>query len=150
MLMAHDADRAFAQASRAGRRSALARRLRREAVTEEELPVFDERAVASARPLPGRGICEIPLEAIRGTLEPGRARMFDRRFRPAESARSRWQRLWRAAQLGEPLPPISVIAVDGSYVVRDGHHRVSVAMACGAVTIEAIVEAAWLPVSGRR
>src|SRR5436190_13097984 len=104
MLMTHDADRAFAAASRSGRRSRVARwLLRGPAADDEELPVFDELAVASARPLPGRGVREIPLEAIRGTLEPGRARMFDGRFRPAVGARSRWQRLWRAMQLGEPV-----------------------------------------------
>jgi hypothetical protein len=40
------------------------------------------------------------------------------------------------------LPPISVIAVDGAYVLRDGHHRVSVARARGVVTIDAAIETA--------
>jgi len=39
------------------------------------------------------------------------------------------------------LPPISVIRIGDSYAVRDGHHRISVARARGALTIDATVEA---------
>ena len=38
------------------------------------------------------------------------------------------------------LPPISVVAVGDGYAVLDGHHRVSVARARGAVAIDATVE----------
>ena len=38
------------------------------------------------------------------------------------------------------LPPISVVAVGDSYAIRDGHHRVSVARARGALAIDATVE----------
>jgi hypothetical protein len=136
-----DAEAAFTRALRSRRRAALARRLRRSA-GDGQLPVYDHRALAGAYAQPGRGIREIPLEAIRGTLEPGRARLFDRCFRPAAAARARWQRLWIAEFRGEVLPPISVIAVGGAYVLRDGHHRVSVALARGAVTIDAAIETA--------
>ena len=37
--------------------------------------------------------------------------------------------------------PISVVRVRDGYAVRDGHHRVSVARARGALTIDAAVEA---------
>ena len=37
------------------------------------------------------------------------------------------------------LPPISVVHVGDGYAIRDGHHRVSVAKALGALTIHAIV-----------
>ena len=84
---------------------------------------------------------EIPLDAIGGTLEPSRAAQFDRDFRPAGIARTRWQRLWVAEHRGTPLPPISVIRVGDQYVLRDGHHRVSVAKARGAHTIDASVDA---------
>jgi hypothetical protein len=137
-----DAERAFTRALRSRRRAALARRLRRGCAHDGQLPVYDHRALAATCAAPGRGIRAIPLDAIRGTLEPGRARLFDRCFRPAEAARARWQRLWLAEHRGEILPPISVIAVGGAYVLRDGHHRVSVALARGAVTIDAAVETA--------
>lgn len=130
-----DAERAFRRATRARRRAALWRRLRRE--TGDGLDVFGDRSVPGAG---GGGIREIPLGAITGTLEPGKASLFDRCFRPAAGARRRWQRLWLAEQRGSVLPPISVVRVCDGYAVVDGHHRVSVAMARGAVTIDASVD----------
>jgi ParB-like chromosome segregation protein Spo0J len=47
-----------------------------------------------------------------------------------------------AEQRGTLLPPIAVVRVGDAYAIRDGHHRVSVARARGAVTIDAIVSAA--------
>jgi hypothetical protein len=130
-----DAEQAFARAVR-GRRRAAVRRLLRRADDDAMLPVFDEGA-----PVPsGRGVREIPVDAIRGTVEPSRAALFDPAFRPARAARSRWQRLWLAEHRGGVLPPISVVPVCGGYAVRDGHHRVSVARARGALTIDACVE----------
>jgi hypothetical protein len=136
-----DAERAFTRQSRSRRLAALARRLRREPAGDR-LPVYDERTLRGAYSRPGRGVREIPLSAIRGTLEPSRSRQFDRCFRPAAGARHRWQRIWLAAHRGAVLPPISVVAVGDSYAIRDGHHRVSVAMARGALTIDATIETA--------
>lgn len=135
-----DADRAFARMLRARRRAALARRLRRGSTDHGDLPVYDERRLRGASATASRGIREIPLSAIRGTLEPSRARLFDRCFRPAAAARGRWQRLWLAEHRGAVLPPISVVPVGDAYAVRDGHHRVSVALARGAATIDATVD----------
>jgi len=135
-----DAERAFSRVGRSRRRAALARRLRREP-GDGRLPVYDDRALQGLRAQPRRGIREIPLEAICGTVEPSRATLFDRCFRPAASARHRWQRLWVAEQRGAVLPPISVVAVGDVYAIRDGHHRVSVARARGAMTIDASVDA---------
>ena len=135
-----DAERAFTRARRSRRLAGIARRLRREASGGAELPVYDERALVSAPARPGRGIREIPLAAIGGTLEPSRATLFDGCFRPAARARCRWQRLWLAEHRGEVLPPISVVPVGDAYAIRDGHHRVSVAAARGALTIDATIE----------
>jgi hypothetical protein len=139
---AMDADRAFVREVRARRRAALMRRLRREPAERGRLAVYDERTAQGARV--GRGVSEIPVEAIRGTVEPSRARLFDRGFRPAPAARRRWERVWLAEHRGAPLPPISLVAVGDAYAVRDGHHRVSVAIARGATTIDATVDAAAL------
>ena len=136
-----DAERAFTRVRRSRRRAELARWLRREPARHGQLPVSDERSVRIAA-APRHGVREIPLTAIRSTLEPNRATLFDRSFRPAASARSRWQRLWLAEQRGVALPPISVVAIGDAYAVRDGHHRVSIARARGAVTIDATVELA--------
>jgi hypothetical protein len=46
-----------------------------------------------------------------------------------------------AEHRGTVLPPISVVQVGDAYAVRDGQHRVSVAKARGALTINAIVDA---------
>lgn len=137
-----DAERAFDRALRSRARGALARRLRHEPGERGRLPVYDERVLPGTHVGPGRGIREIPLTAIRGTLEPGKARLFDRRFRPAARTRGRWQRIWLAEHHGAALPPISVVPVGDAYAIRDGHHRVSVATARGALTIDAIVDAA--------
>jgi hypothetical protein len=138
-----DAERAFTRAARARRRAALASRLRREPATcARRLAVFDERDLARSFARPGRALREIPLCAIRGTLEPSRANLFDADFRPLGAARDRWQRLWLAEHRGAPLPPISVVPVGDGFAVRDGHHRVSVARARGALTIDAQVDAA--------
>ena len=132
-----DAERAFTRAMRARRRASLLQKLRRQASCG--LEVFDELDLSRSRTRVARGIREIPIDAITGTLEPARAPLFDGCFRPARAARTRWQRLWVAEQRGEPLPPISVVRVGRSYVVRDGHHRVSVARARGAATIDALL-----------
>jgi hypothetical protein len=128
-----DAERAFTQAMRARRRASL---LRREGAGD--LKVYDESTVARRVQLV-RGSREIPLDAIDGTIEPARATLFDRCFRPTRAARSRWQRVWTAEHRGTPLPPLDVVPVGDGYAVRDGHHRVSVALARGAVTIDAVI-----------
>lgn len=127
-----DAERAFAREMRARRRAALRRgRSRR-------LPVYDETK-RRAGSLPAR--LEIPLDAIAGTVEPSRSALFDRAFRPSRPTRRRWESVWLAEHRGAVLPPITVVRVRDGYAVRDGHHRVSVARARGALTIDASVEA---------
>lgn len=132
-----DAERAFDRVSRARRRAALVRLLRRQPADCGRLPVIDVRDGAVVR----AGRREIPLCSIRGTLEPSRAAQFDSEFRPAGVSRTRWQRLWLARQRGAVLPPVSVVSLDDGYALRDGHHRVSVARAQGALTIDAIIDA---------
>jgi hypothetical protein len=134
-----DAERAFTRATRGRRRAALARRLRRVPADCGRLTVYQERRRGGSAP---QGIREIPIDAIDGTLEPSRAAQFDRAFRPAAPARERWQRVWLAEERGAVLPPISVVRVGDGYAVRDGHHRISVAKARGAVAIDAAIEAA--------
>ncbi len=125
------AEQAFGKAVRARRRASLLRRCAaclRLAVLEEREPIAGER-----------GRREIPVEMIVGTVEPNRAEQFDSAFRPVRSTRARWLGIWLAEQRGTVLPPISVVRVGDAYMVRDGHHRVSVARARGAATIDAIV-----------
>lgn len=132
-----DAERAFARETRARRRASLARRLRRGRASSARLPVYDE-TVRRRSGIPAR--VEIPLDAIAGTVEPSRALLFDGDFRPSGLSRHRWERVWLAEHRGTVLPPISVVRVRDGYAVRDGHHRVSVARARGALTIDAAIE----------
>jgi hypothetical protein len=131
-----EADKAFRQASRARRRAAVVARVRRGARLCG-LTVFDE--TRRSGPRSGRGVREIPLDAIKGTTEPNRAAQFDQDFRPSKLTRSRWQSVWLAFHRGATLPPISVVQFGDAYAIRDGHHRVSVAKALGAPSIRAIV-----------
>src|SRR3954471_3783348 len=135
-----DAERAFDRASRRRRSAALLRRLRGR--SGGYLTIFDERRLTGTRRRPGAGVRGIRVAAINGTLEPSRASQFDSEFRPAPAVRTRWQRVWLAEQRGTVLPPVSVVPVGDAYALRDGHHRVSVAVARGALTIDARVETA--------
>jgi hypothetical protein len=135
-----DAQRAFTLAARARRRASVVRRLRRHCRTCGRLRVVDAHALPRAR-AGSAGLRTIPLDAITATLEPSRADQFDREFRPAAPARARWQRVWLAEHRGAPLPPIDVVPVADGYAIRDGHHRVSVARARGALAIDAVVNA---------
>ena len=84
------------------------------------------------------GLQTIRLDTIVGTVDS--TRDFDRRFRPtSDRVRERWERLALAQRRGEPIPPIDVYRVGDMHFVIDGHHRVSIAMATGAKTIEAYV-----------
>ena len=130
-----EAERAFTRASRARRRAALVARLHR--AGRCGLTVFDEARRSGSRS--SRAVCEIPVDAIKGTTEPNRAAQFDHDFRPAKLTRRRWQSVWLAFHRGATLPPISVVRVGDAYAIRDGHHRVSVAKALGAPSLPAIV-----------
>jgi hypothetical protein len=140
-----EAERAFTLAARARRRAALICRVRsrtRGCGCGGGLPVFDRPTARRTGAASAHGLLEIPLDAIRGTLEPNRAAQFDSDFRPARSIRDRWQNIWLAEHRGAVLPPISVVQIGREYAIRDGHHRVSVARARGASTISAVVHGA--------
>ena len=44
-----------------------------------------------------------------------------------------------ATRRGQSMPPIDVYRIGDLHFVRDGHHRISVAAACGAREIDALV-----------
>jgi hypothetical protein len=127
---------------RVRRRQALARlvqRLRRSPDDVNVILPFDE--VVNALGLRGErriGLQTIRLDTIVGTVDSSRD--FDRRFRPTSGrVRERWERLALAQRRGEAIPPIEVYRVGDLHFVQDGHHRVSIAMAEDAKTIDAYV-----------
>ena len=127
--------------SRARRRRALARlsaRLRGIDDVNHILP-FEEVARALGRVGERRlGEQLIPLDSIVGTVD--REREFDRDFRPTSlRVRERWQRINTAQRKGEAMPPIDVYRIGELHFVKDGHHRVSVALALGHKDINAYV-----------
>jgi hypothetical protein len=120
------------------RRARRIARLRRRAF--EALDVLDDGAGwAAAAERRALGVQAIPIDSVTGTVEDLKARAFDRAFRPEADSSEHWKRLWLAQAHGATLPPISVYRVGGQHVVRDGHHRISVARDHGLLTIEADV-----------
>jgi hypothetical protein len=117
----------------------LAHRLRREPDDVNLILPFDE--VVAALGFRGErrlGLQTLRLDTIVGTVDS--TRDFDRRFRPTSGrVRERWERLALAQRRGEPIPPIEVYRIGDMHFVIDGHHRVSIAMATGAKTIEGYV-----------
>jgi hypothetical protein len=84
------------------------------------------------------GVHLIALDQIVGS--EGRSDDFDDQFWPlAEHSQDRWLSIAMAMGTGKPLPPVQLIRSDNGYVVRDGHHRLSVARAFGQEVIEAEV-----------
>jgi hypothetical protein len=133
-----NADDRFRQTVRRRRTAGRIRRLRGRA--QEQLEVLDDRAGwASIAPRRALGVESIAIDSITGTVEDAKAADFDRHFRPRWSTSRRWQRVWIAYAQGIELPPISVYRVDGRHIVRDGHHRVSVARDRGLPAIDAEV-----------
>jgi hypothetical protein len=132
------ADDRFRALVRRRRRARRIARLRRRA--PERLEVLDDAAgpmaAAERRDL---GVHAIAIDSITGTAEELKARAFDRAFRPEAASSEHWKRLWLAQAHGATLPPISVYRVGDRHVVRDGHHRISVARDHGLLTIEADV-----------
>src|ERR1700722_3879314 len=134
-----DVENDFERARRRQTLARLAHWLRREPDDVNLILPFDE--VVAALGMRGErrlGLQNIRLDSIVGTLDSGRD--FDRRFRPTSGrVRERWERLALAQRRGESIPPIDVYRIGDLHFVQDGHHRVSIAIATGAKTIEAYV-----------
>ena len=134
-----DVENDFLRARRRQVLARLAQRLRRAPDDVNVILPFDEVVAAlGRRGERALGLQAIELDTIVGTVDSSRD--FDRRFRPTSGrVRERWERLALAQRRGEAIPPIDVYRIGGMHFVIDGHHRVSIAMATGATTIEAYV-----------
>ena len=68
---------------------------------------------------------------------------FDRSFYPmVNHTKSRWLSIAVARLKGNTMPAVELIKIGDKYAVRDGHHRISVAIALGEDYIDAQV-AVW-------
>ena len=84
------------------------------------------------------GIKSVPLAQIKGS--ESRNGDFDSDFNPLrDNNKERWINIIAARLCERALPAIDLIKVGDAYFVRDGHHRVSVAKALGAVYLDAHV-----------
>lgn len=102
------------------------------------LPFEQVRAGLRLRHVVDRGTRDVPLARIVGTL--GRGREFNRAFLPRErTLRERWRAVAKMAESQDGFQPVELYLVGDAYFVVDGHHRVSVARAMNASTIEAHV-----------
>ena len=85
-----------------------------------------------------RGMKAVPISLITGS--EGRYRDFNRYFLPRhQHLRGRWERVDQAHHKQVILPAIKLYEIGGTYFVRDGNHRVSVARAQGVEFIDAEV-----------
>ena len=144
-----DVENDFLRARRRQVLSRLAQRLRREPDDVHMVLPLDEVVAALGR-IGERylGLQTIRLASVVGTVDSRRD--FDRMFRPTSArVRERWERLALAQYRGEPMPPIEVFRVGELHFVKDGHHRVSIAIAAGRSTIDAYVTEVRTAVSAK-
>ncbi|MCW2604550.1 MAG: hypothetical protein JWN61_2685 [Pseudonocardiales bacterium] len=134
-----DVENDFLRARRSQVMARLANRLRRGPDDVNLMLPFDEVVAALGRTAERYvGLETIKLSTVVGSVDSQRD--FDRRFRPTSSrVRSRWERLALAQRRGEAIPPIDVYRIGDLHFVKDGHHRVSIALVTGQKTIDAYV-----------
>ena len=144
-----DVEDAFLRARRRQVLARLAHKLRREPDDVNLVLPFDEVVAALGnRGETYLGLQTIKLDSIVGSVDT--MRDFDRRFRPTSSrVRERWERLALAQARGEPIPPIDVYRIGDLHFVKDGHHRVSIAIAGGQDVIDAYVTEVRTTISSR-
>ncbi len=128
--------RRFTRALLRGRWRALWSGLRGKPVGLLDLTAsIDQRSIRSVR---SAGYRTVPLARIRGS--EGRSHDFDAAFHPRHTrTRDRWAQVAHARLDGIELAPVDLIQVGDIYFVRDGHHRISVAITFGQREIDAVV-----------
>ena len=123
---------AFNRARKQGSRRALLARLTRRSTRLEHYGAKNQPSYQQA----ALGIQTVALDEVIGS--EGRSHDFDAQFWPLkEYSRDRWISIAMAMADGKPLPPVQLVQTAAGYVVRDGHHRLSVARALGRAVIEA-------------
>jgi hypothetical protein len=134
-----DAENDFQRARRRQVLSQIIVQLQGKPPDASEMLLFDDVVAALGRTGERRlGLQSIALANIVGSVD--RARDFDCWFHPrAKVNRQRWIQLALAQRRGEFIPPVDVYRIGELHFVRDGHHRISVALALHLHTIEGYV-----------
>ena len=131
-----------------GRAVDRVRRRRREAAEDwsasrRVLPsLYEAPPEATRAPRRPLGVRTVPLDRIVGTMRHPSQNTAD--FLPlpelrGENWRARWQRINRANDRLEVLPPVEVVQVGDEYYVADGHNRVAAARQAGGIDTDAVV-----------
>lgn len=111
----------------------------------ELLPFEDVRKMLGLTHVRKLGLQDVPLDKIVGSM--GRYDDFTREFLPRKTSQeSRWRTVYDLSTSMEGFPPVELYKIDEAYFVRDGNHRVSVAQANNAESIEAYVTEYITPV----
>ena len=110
--------------------------------------LYDRVPGASTAPRRRLGYRTVPIERIVGTLRHPSQNTAD--FLPLPRLRgrnwqARWQRILRAMNRMEMLPPVDLVKAGDDYYVEDGHNRVAAAQQLGVVEVDADVTELQLP-----
>ena len=144
LVVAALAGRAWAAWRRHGRAEAAQRESHR-ATLPSLFDIHPAATTAARRPV---GLRPVPIDRIVGTLRHPSQNTAD--FKPlprlrGQNWRARWQRINRAMDRLEVLPPVDLVQVGDEYWVADGHNRVAAARDAGALEIDADVTQLVLP-----
>lgn len=111
--------------------------------------LYDEYPEATSSPRRALGLRTVPVEEIVGTLRRPSQNTAD--FMPLPELRGRnwagrWQRILRAVDNLEVLPPVELMKIGPDrYYVADGHNRVAAARRAGAIAVDADVTELLIP-----
>ncbi len=109
------------------------------------LPFEEVRSMLNLSHVRDLGVQDVPLDKIVGSV--GRYEDFTREFLPRrDDQEDRWRQIYDLSTSMAGFPPVELLKVGDAYFVRDGNHRVSVARANDAKTIEAYVTEYFSPV----
>ena len=129
-----------------GRSQAAGRQRRSE--REVLASLYDRYPHAGSAPRRRIGLRSVDLDRIVGTMRHPSQNTAD--FLPlphlrGQNWRGRWQRIDRAMDRLERLPPIDLLQVGDDYYVADGHNRVAAGRQAGALEIDADVTQLLVP-----
>lgn len=129
---------------RRGRKAGQQRRSAREVLPS----LYDRYPGAGSAPRRRIGLRSVDLNRIVGTVRHPSQNTAD--FLPLANLRGqnwlgRWQRISRAMERLERLPPIDLVQVGDDYYVTDGHNRIAAARRVGGLEIDADVTLLLVP-----
>jgi hypothetical protein len=110
-------------------------------ITGQSHKLLDVKIITQGKSVRNRryaGSQTVSISQIKGS--EGRCQDFDQDFNPLKSHnKNRWISVANAWERGTYLPAVDLIKIGDVYVVRDGHHRISVAKFNGCNFIDAQV-----------